>query len=69
MPSIDELNQRLAIADTARFATGNGKLTRLVISAPAAEGEIYLHGAHVTHFQPRGHKPVLFLSSRSNYSE
>ncbi len=26
---------------------------------------IYLHGAHVTHFQPRGQKPILFLSGKS----
>ena len=69
MPSVDELNQRFAIPDVARFEPGNGNLPRLRITAPAAEGEIYLHGTHVTHFQPRGHKPVLFVSSRSNYAD
>jgi glucose-6-phosphate 1-epimerase len=28
---------------------------------------VYLHGAHVTHFQPRGEPPVLFLSPRSAF--
>ena len=29
---------------------------------------MYLHGAHVTHFQPRGEPPVLFLSPRSAFA-
>ena len=69
MPSIDELNGKFAIQDVARFETGNGGLPCLRIASPACEGEIYLHGAHVTHFQPRGHEPVLFVSSRSNYAD
>jgi glucose-6-phosphate 1-epimerase len=67
MPSIDELNERFAIGEVARFARGHGGLPRLVVAAPAATGEIHLHGAHVTSFQPRGQQPVLFLSSRSHY--
>ena len=67
MPSIDELNKRFAVGDVAHFENGNGNLPKFLINAPAAQGEVYLHGAHVAHFQPRGHKPVLFVSSRSNY--
>jgi len=44
---------------------GRGGLQRLVVRAQQADAEIYLHGAHVTHFQPRGQKPVLFLSGKS----
>lgn len=50
------------------FATiepGEGKLERVAIKSPLAEAHIYLHGAHVTHFQPRGYPPVLFLSRQS----
>src|SRR5437763_12442745 len=42
-----------------------GGLKKLVIDTPQATGEIYLHGAHITHFQPRGYQPVLFLSKHS----
>ena len=65
MPSIEELNRRFLIPDVARFEAGRGGLTRLAVTAPAAEGHLYLHGAHVAHFQPRGFGPVLFLSAKS----
>jgi glucose-6-phosphate 1-epimerase len=44
-----------------------GGLKRLVIDAAPAQAHIYRHGAHVTHFQPRGQAPVLWLSSRSRF--
>lgn len=53
------------LPDSVRIETGRGGLRRLAIAAKQAEAEIYLHGAHVTHFQPRGQKPVLFLSDKS----
>jgi glucose-6-phosphate 1-epimerase len=49
----------------ARLQEVPGGLQKLVIDAPAAGAEIFLHGAHVAHFQPRGHRPVLFLSRKS----
>jgi D-hexose-6-phosphate mutarotase len=63
---IDELNRRFAIAG-ARFDTGSGNLTKLVIARSAGDAEIYLHGAHLAHFQPAGERPVLFLSQKSLY--
>ena len=68
MPTIEELNERFAIRDMARFEAGEGGLTRLVISARRSTGAVYIHGCHVAEFQPRGGEPVLFLSSRSNYA-
>ena len=55
----------LEIPDLARFEPGPGGLTRLAITSPLAEAHICLHGAHVTHFQPSGAAPVLFVSARS----
>lgn len=52
-----------------RFDRGNGDLTRIVIDNDQAQAHVYLHGAHVTHFQPRGHQPVLMLSNRSNFAD
>lgn len=51
--------------DQIAFSSGNGGLMRASIRTAAAEGEIYLHGAHVTKFQPRGAEAVLYLSSAS----
>src|SRR5436305_3758045 len=46
---------------------GQNGLKKIVIDDDRVQGEIYLHGAHVTHFQPRGHKPLLFLSKQSRF--
>src|SRR5271165_4166927 len=42
-------------------------LESVVISTAAAEGEIYLQGAHVARWTPRGERSVLFLSSKSAF--
>jgi glucose-6-phosphate 1-epimerase len=38
------------------------------VAAARADAEIYLHGAHLTHWQPHGAAPVLFLSTRAAYA-
>jgi glucose-6-phosphate 1-epimerase len=49
--------------------TGKGNLPLLKISAPKSAAEIYLHGAHITHFQKNGEPPLLFLSPQSRFGE
>ncbi len=67
MASIDELNQRFAIAGVAQVTAGNGGLPRLNISTPIASAEIYLHGAQITSFRPAGAEEVIFLSQHSQF--
>lgn len=67
MPISDDI-QRLAIPNALHFEEAPGGLVRAVISTPAATGEIYLHGAHVTQWTPRGAQPVIFLSSKSLFA-
>lgn len=62
--SVSELNQRFSIPGM-RFDTGSGELTRVVIDNSVAGGELYLHGAHVTRYQPIGSGPVLWMSDAS----
>jgi D-hexose-6-phosphate mutarotase len=38
------------------------------VKTPVAEGHVYLHGGHVTHYQPRGRGPVLFVSGESHFA-
>ena len=57
-----------ALPPSVRLEPGGGSLPRLVVSGPAGDGEVYLHGAHVTRWRPAGHDDVLFLSSESRYS-
>ncbi len=40
-------------------------LERVAITTPLANAHIYLHGSHLTHFQPRDRRPILFLSAKS----
>jgi glucose-6-phosphate 1-epimerase len=60
---IAKLNERFGIEKLVRIDAGRGGLPRVVIHTPVAQAEIYLHGAHVTHYQPHGQQPVLFVSS------
>jgi glucose-6-phosphate 1-epimerase len=55
------------LPDSVRMEEGQGGLKRLAIRTAQAEAEIYLHGAHVTQFQPKGQKPVLFMSAKSMF--
>lgn len=57
--------RHLEIPGVAVFEHGSGDLLRLAVRSPLAEAHIYLHGAHVTHFQPKGAAPVLFMSEQS----
>ena len=47
---------------------GAGGLERARVEGARAEAHIYLQGATVTHFQPRGVAPVLFLSNRAAWA-
>ncbi len=51
------------------FSKGNGGLPLLKVHTPMSDAEIYLHGAHVTHFQRKGEEPLLFLSGSSRFEE
>lgn len=47
---------------------GNGGLPKIVVTAKSSAAEIYLHGAHVTHFQRNGESPLLFVSTKSHFA-
>jgi glucose-6-phosphate 1-epimerase len=52
-------------ADVIKTDQGRGNLPRVTIASELAAAEIYLHGAHLTHFQPKGAQPLLFMSAES----
>lgn len=60
--------KQFEIPNALRFEDAPGGFVRAAISTPAAEAEIYLHGAHVTQWTPRGQQPVLFVSSKSLFA-
>jgi len=63
-----KLANQFDIPNALRFEDAPGGLVRGVISTPAAEADIYLQGAHLTHWTPRGQRPVLFVSPKSLFS-
>ena len=63
-----ELARRFNLPSVLRFEDAPGGLVRAVVSSQAAEAEIYLQGAHVARWKPRGQRPVLFLSSKSLFT-
>jgi glucose-6-phosphate 1-epimerase len=65
--SVEALETRFGRPGLVRFERA-GELFRVVVTAPRAEAHVYLQGAHVTHYQPRGQAPILFLSRRSAFS-
>ena len=67
--AVPELDRRFGIPGIARVVEGNGGLTKVTITTPAAAGEMYLHGAHVTSWQPLDGDEVLFVSSQSRWEE
>jgi glucose-6-phosphate 1-epimerase len=69
MSAVEELDRRFGIPGVARICEGNGGLPRIQITGSRAEGEMYLHGAHVTSWKPVGNDEVLFLSTKSRWQE
>ena len=65
---LQHLTDNFAIPGVLAFAESPGGLIRAAITTPACTAEIYLQGAHLTHWQPIGQEPVLFLSERSFFT-
>jgi glucose-6-phosphate 1-epimerase len=50
------------------FLDGRGDLPMLQVTTAWSTAEMYLHGAHVTHFQKKDEAPLLFLSQCSRFA-
>ena len=57
-----KLNLRYGIPGVAEVVDGNGGLSKVRVKSDLAEGEIYLHGAHVTSWKPAGAEEVIFIA-------
>jgi len=64
-----ELYRRFEIPGTAQVVEGNGGLPKVRTTCAGAVGEMYLHGAQVTSWKPVGAEEVLFLSSKSRWTD
>jgi D-hexose-6-phosphate mutarotase len=55
-------------AKSVELVVGNGGLSLAKIRTPWSTAEIYLPGAHVSHFQKVGEPPLLFMSAKSYFA-
>jgi glucose-6-phosphate 1-epimerase len=69
LAAIAELDRRFGIPGIARVVAGHGGLAKAAIATCDTAGEMYLHGAHVTSWQPRGAEEVLFVSSQTRWED
>jgi glucose-6-phosphate 1-epimerase len=64
---ITYLNDHFSIPGVLTFDEGTNGLIRAVVDSPTCTAELYLHGSHLTAWQPKGEKPVIFLSEASAF--
>ena len=64
-----QLIDKFAIKDIFTIDENEQGLIRATITTYTGTGEIYLQGAHITKWQPKGHEPVLFLSKKSGFAQ
>ncbi len=66
--TLDQLQSRFQLPGL-KFEAGQGGLIKAVIETQTANGEIYLHGAHVTSYTPAGDKDLLWVSKHSDFAD
>jgi len=64
---IDDLNARFGNADLT-FTIGQGGLPKADIRNRLGSADVYLHGAHLTAFQPADAGPVLWMSEQAAFA-
>lgn len=65
---IPEKLRRLEIPGRAEIVNGRGGLPFVKVATPWSTAEIYLHGAHVSHFQKNSEPPLIFMSAKSFFA-
>jgi glucose-6-phosphate 1-epimerase len=63
------LEQQFSMPGVLNFEKTASGLVAVRVTAPSASATVYLHGAHLTDWQPTGQAPVLFLSGRTEFAE
>jgi glucose-6-phosphate 1-epimerase len=66
---VSELDRQFGIPGVVKVTEGLGGLKRVQITGSLAQGEIYLHGAHVTSWKPATQDESLFVSTKSRWEQ
>jgi glucose-6-phosphate 1-epimerase len=64
---LTRLNDHFAIPGVLAFHATTSGLIRAEISTSHASAMVYLQGAHVTAWQPKGRQPAIFVSRKSDF--
>jgi len=65
---LTQLNEHFGIAGVLAFHSTDSGLIYADISTPFATATVYLQGAHVAAWQPKGQQPAIFLSRKSDFA-
>ena len=57
--------QKFEIPNRLYFEKSENGLTKIIVTNDIADAEIYLHGGHLTHFQPKGEAALIFDAEKS----
>lgn len=63
------MSTAIGLPESVTLAPGRGGMPALSIHTPLCEAEIYLHGAHVTHWQPADFEPVIWMSDQAVFQK
>ncbi|WFB37251.1 D-hexose-6-phosphate mutarotase [Kiritimatiellota bacterium B12222] len=66
---MNDILQTYTIPGHIQSDIGNGGLPCFHLEGQGARATVYVHGAHVTAFQPADAEPVLWMSAKSHYAD
>ncbi len=59
------MSTAIGLPPSVVLSPAKGGMPALTISTPLCEAEIYLHGAHITHWKPTDSPPVIWMSEQA----
>ena len=63
-----QLNEHFGLAGVLAFHATPSGLIYARVTTPQASATVYLQGAHVTAWQPKGRQPMIFVSRKSEFA-
>lgn len=67
MESLEKLNEEFGLSGHIEFKEGPGGLIFAAISNDSASARVFLHGAHLTSFIPKGREDLIYISPNSRF--
>ena len=65
MQTLTELNEKFGVPGVLEFVAGKGGFAEAKVTTPSCTGAVYLYGAHLTAWEPKGAGQLIFVSEKS----